>query len=74
MLPTLPSCPHSMDEMKNIMSSGAQPLRRIGVPEDIGEAVAFITDDRVARFITGTDFVVDGGNLTQAGVTSDRGK
>jgi len=36
------------------------PLRRIGLPEDIAEAVAFLVSDR-ASFITGQCLTVDGG-------------
>jgi 3-oxoacyl-[acyl-carrier protein] reductase len=38
------------------------PLRRIGLPEDIAEAVAFLVSDR-ASFITGQCLTVDGGFL-----------
>lgn len=38
------------------------PLRRIGVPQDIAEAVAFFVSDR-ASFITGQCLLVDGGVL-----------
>jgi NAD(P)-dependent dehydrogenase (short-subunit alcohol dehydrogenase family) len=40
------------------------PLRRIGTPEDIAAAVAFLLSDQ-ASFITGTDLVVDGGWTAQ---------
>ena len=38
------------------------PMRRIGLPEDIAEAVAFLVSDR-ASFITGQCLTVDGGLL-----------
>lgn len=38
------------------------PMRRIGLPEDIAEAVAFFVSDR-ASFITGQCLLVDGGFL-----------
>lgn len=38
------------------------PMRRIGVPEDIAEAAAFLVSDR-ASFITGQCLLVDGGFL-----------
>ena len=41
------------------------PARRMGTPEDVAEAVAFLASD-AAGFITGTSLVVDGG-LTARG-------
>lgn len=40
----------------------AIPLRRLGEPEDIGHAVAFLASDE-ASFITGQSLVVDGGQV-----------
>jgi len=42
------------------------PLRRLGVPEDIGGAAAFLLSDQ-AGWITGQNLVVDGGLFLQAG-------
>jgi NAD(P)-dependent dehydrogenase (short-subunit alcohol dehydrogenase family) len=41
----------------------AAPLRRLGTPEDIGDACVFLCSD-LSRWITGIDLVVDGGVLT----------
>jgi NAD(P)-dependent dehydrogenase (short-subunit alcohol dehydrogenase family) len=40
------------------------PLRRIGLPSDVGAAVAFLCEDR-AEFITGQTIWVDGGLFTR---------
>lgn len=42
----------------------AAPLGRMGTPEDVGDACVFLCSD-LARWITGTDLVVDGGVLTR---------
>ena len=41
------------------------PLRRIGTPEDVAEAVLFLASERAA-FITGQTLAVDGGVFSQA--------
>jgi 2-keto-3-deoxy-L-fuconate dehydrogenase len=41
-----------------------QPMGRLGTPEEIADAVAYLASDRAA-FVTGTVFVIDGG-LTAA--------
>jgi NAD(P)-dependent dehydrogenase (short-subunit alcohol dehydrogenase family) len=46
--------------------AAATPLGRIGEPEDIGSAVAFLASDR-AGWITGATFVIDGGQLLATG-------
>ncbi len=43
---------------------GRQPMGRLGTPEEIAEAVAYLASDKAA-FVTGTVFVIDGG-LTAA--------
>ena len=44
------------------------PVGRLGRPEDIAEAVAFLASERAA-FITGTDLKVDGGLLAMLALT-----
>ncbi|MFD4834641.1 SDR family oxidoreductase [Streptomyces uncialis] len=48
--------------------TAAYPLGRLGVPEDIGGAAAFLTSDQ-ADWITGQTLTVDGGLFLNAGVT-----
>ncbi|WP_431040964.1 SDR family oxidoreductase [Streptomyces sp. P1-3] len=48
-------------------AAAAYPLGRLGVPEDIGGAAAFLTSDQSA-WITGQTLVVDGGIFLNAGV------
>ncbi len=43
------------------------PLRRIGRPEEIGEAIAFLLDSERSAFITGQQLVADGGALARLG-------
>lgn len=47
--------PEQMDMIKK-----ATPLKRNGQPEDVADVVEFLISDK-ARFITGTDILVDGG-------------
>jgi 3-oxoacyl-[acyl-carrier protein] reductase len=44
--------------------AAAVPMRRMGVPDDVGEAVAFLASD-AARFITGQKLSVNGGNTLE---------
>jgi NAD(P)-dependent dehydrogenase (short-subunit alcohol dehydrogenase family) len=38
-----------------------QPVGRVGIPEDVAQMCLFLCDDERAGFITGQEFVVDGG-------------
>jgi len=44
--------------------TAAVPMGRMGEPEDIGAMVAFLASDD-AKYITGSEFVVDGGMVAQ---------
>jgi NAD(P)-dependent dehydrogenase (short-subunit alcohol dehydrogenase family) len=48
-------------------AAAAYPLKRLGEPEDIGGAAAFLLSDQ-AGWITGQNLVIDGGLFLQAGV------
>ncbi|MEU4898312.1 SDR family oxidoreductase [Streptomyces sp. NPDC044780] len=48
-------------------AAAAYPLKRLGVPDDIAGAAAFLTSDQAA-WITGQTLVVDGGVLLGAGL------
>ncbi|MGW4515300.1 SDR family oxidoreductase [Streptomyces sp. NPDC004393] len=48
-------------------AAAAYPLRRLGVPSDIGGTAAFLTSDQ-SDWITGQTLVVDGGMFLNAGV------
>jgi NAD(P)-dependent dehydrogenase (short-subunit alcohol dehydrogenase family) len=54
-------------EGREEQAAAAYPLKRLGVPEDIGGAAAFLLSDQAA-WITGQNLVVDGGLFLQAGV------
>ena len=41
------------------------PLKRIGDPRDVAQAIAFLIDQDRSSFITGQEFVVDGGALAR---------
>lgn len=45
----------------------AQPLGRVGEPEEVAEMIAFLASDR-ASFCTGSDYRVDGGLMAKIGV------
>jgi A-factor type gamma-butyrolactone 1'-reductase (1S-forming) len=42
----------------------AEPLKRLGEPEEIGEAVAWLCSER-ASYVTGLPMPVDGGFMAQ---------
>lgn len=56
---------HYRDEAKLHDRVSKIPMRRIGLPQDIGDAVAFLASDASA-YVNGQDLVVDGGFLKAA--------
>ena len=62
--PLLHRSVHAFDQPDKILEETAQilPMKRIGLPGDISEAVVFLLSEK-ASWITGSNFVVDGGFL-----------
>ncbi|MEV7086315.1 SDR family oxidoreductase [Streptomyces sp. NPDC093085] len=54
-------------EGREAEAAAAYPLGRLGMPEDVGGAAAFLTSDQ-SDWITGQTLVVDGGIFLNAGV------
>jgi 3-oxoacyl-[acyl-carrier protein] reductase len=54
-------------EGREAEAAAAYPLKRLGAPEDIGGAAAFLLSDQAA-WITGQTLVIDGGIFLNAGV------
>lgn len=53
------------DPQKFFVEAAARPLRRVGRPEEIAEAVFYLASD-ASSFVTGTALVVDGGGLASS--------
>ena len=53
-----------LGETDRQMLADAAPLKRVGQPEEVAAALLFLASDD-ASFITGAEFVVDGGFLAQ---------
>jgi NAD(P)-dependent dehydrogenase (short-subunit alcohol dehydrogenase family) len=54
------------DPAREVLMAQRVPLRRVGTPEDVCSAVAYLLSG-ASSFVTGTDLVVDGGWLTNMG-------
>jgi NAD(P)-dependent dehydrogenase (short-subunit alcohol dehydrogenase family) len=52
-------------EDKLVSLSSRTPVKRIGRPEEIAEAILFLADNERSSFITGESLVVDGGALAR---------
>ena len=50
------------DPVKFMAEAANRPLRRVGTPEDVAQAVLFLASG-MSNWITGTCLVVDGGGL-----------
>ncbi len=51
-----------VDEAAFLAASADRPLARLGVPEDIAQAILYLVSD-AASWVTGTTLVVDGGGI-----------
>jgi NAD(P)-dependent dehydrogenase (short-subunit alcohol dehydrogenase family) len=50
------------DETAFLAAAADRPLARLGMPEDIAQAILYLVSD-ASRWVTGTTLVVDGGGL-----------
>ena len=48
------------------MLSKIYPLRRVGEPEEVADAIVFMTSSK-ASFVTGCNFLIDGGSTQTVG-------
>jgi NAD(P)-dependent dehydrogenase (short-subunit alcohol dehydrogenase family) len=62
LLPGITATPMALDGNPEVFAEMAAtvPLRRAGTPDDMGEAARYLASP-AARFVTGTNLVVDGG-------------
>lgn len=69
-IPGVVRTPQSLDKVNSIGEAGLDavgqglPLKRVGVPDDLADAIHFVTSD-AARYMTGQTLVIDGGLTTQ---------
>ncbi|PCI21351.1 short-chain dehydrogenase [Candidatus Wolfebacteria bacterium] len=53
------------NKITNENLAAKHPVGRIGVPNDIAELIYFLADNKKSAFITGQEFIVDGGVLAR---------
>lgn len=69
-IPGVVRTPQSLDKVNSIGEAGLDavgrglPLNRVGTPDDLADAIHFVTSD-AARYMTGQTLVIDGGLTTQ---------
>jgi NAD(P)-dependent dehydrogenase (short-subunit alcohol dehydrogenase family) len=51
----------TVSDRERVELAGLVPLGRIGRPDDVADAVAFLCDDERASYLTGADIRIDGG-------------
>ena len=59
---TTPATPQAMEKSRNLARS--IPLGRVGTPEEVGNLAVFLASE-ASSYITGTETVIDGGNIIQ---------
>ncbi|MCX6012613.1 MAG: SDR family NAD(P)-dependent oxidoreductase [Chloroflexi bacterium] len=59
---TTPATPQAIENSRKLSKS--IPLGRVGLPEEVGDLAVFLASDQ-ATYITGTEIVIDGGNIIQ---------
>jgi NAD(P)-dependent dehydrogenase (short-subunit alcohol dehydrogenase family) len=55
-----------LDEVTQARLVEGSPLGRLGIPLEIADAVSFLVSEH-ASFVTGSELVVDGGQLLRIG-------
>ena len=55
-----------LDEVTQARLAERAPFGRIGKPKEVADAVAFLVSEH-ASFITGSELVIDGGQILQIG-------
>jgi len=55
------------------LAAPLQPIKRAGLPEDVAKVVAFLIDNDQSGFVTGSDYLVDGGTIVAGGINMIEG-